>query len=189
MNGFEYEIREITKYGCNRQIAEYALIKCNIIKELKDSKIKYNEAKSTVKKFLEEEISLYLDNIKDGKNDNNVNNIIDKKKIIEEEGDPYNKKFEEEVDEIMEENEEKIENSENLLKEKENIKNHFMYRYKDLVENKNIIENFGDIQSDYRKKREAVFEAALRLIKKIVNNEEEYKKFYNEYNKMQKDNN
>ena len=64
-----------------------------------------------------------------------------------------------------------------------------MYRYKDLVENKNIIENFGDIQSDYRKKREAVFEAALRLIKKIVNNEEEYKKFYNEYNKMQKDNN
>ena len=192
LNGFEYEIREITKYGCNRQIAEYALIKCNIIKELKDSKIKYNEAKSTVKKFLEEEISLYLDNIKDGKNDNNVNNVnnnIDKKKIIEEEGDPYNKKFEEEVDEIMEENEEKIENSENLLKEKENIKNHFMYRYKDLVENKNIIENFGDIQSDYRKKREAVFEAALRLIKKIVNNEEEYKKFYNEYNKMQKDNN
>ena len=107
LNGFEYEIREITKYGCNRQIAEYALIKCNIIKELKDSKIKYNEAKSTVKKFLEEEISLYLDNIKDGKNDNNVNNNIDKKKIIEEEGDPYNKKFEEEVDEIMEENEEK----------------------------------------------------------------------------------
>ena len=42
-------------------------------------------------------------------------------------------------------------------------------------------DNFIDAKNEYTTKRDAIIESALRLVKKIVNNEEEYNIFYNNY--------
>ena len=45
---------------------------------------------------------------------------------------------------------------------------------------------YEEIRNKYIEKREAVIEAALRKIKKIVNNEKEYNIFYNNYFNIKK---
>ena len=53
-----------------------------------------------------------------------------------------------------------------------------------IISNKEInLEKFKKEREEYCKSREPVIEAALRLVKKIVNEEDEYKKFYEEYYK------
>ena len=46
---------------------------------------------------------------------------------------------------------------------------------------------FFEDREKYIKKRESVIEACLRKVKKIVNDEEEYNKFYKEYMKKNKE--
>ena len=46
---------------------------------------------------------------------------------------------------------------------------------------------FFEDREKYIKKRESVIEACLRKVKKIVNDEEEYNKFYKEYMEKNKE--
>ena len=43
------------------------------------------------------------------------------------------------------------------------------------------MKEINDLKKQYYDKRDAVIEAALRKVKKIVNNDDEFKKFYKDY--------
>ena len=178
LKDYEFEIREVMKSGCNRQIAEHSLLKCNIVNYLNESKNAYIKARSNIKEEVLGKISTYIDNIKDKKSEQNKNDsyVIEFNKSNEDEG----KKYEEEADEIMEEKNNEFENNDDLLKEKENIKKYCMFLFKEFSEEKKD-ENFDEYKKIYKDKRDALLEAALRLVKKIVNDENEYNKFYEDY--------
>ena len=178
LDGFEFEIREIMKSGCNRQIAEYSLLTCDIVNSLKELKNNYREVKSKIRNCLDQDVEAYLNNLKNP-NENDKHN--DNKEIIEKDKNNSYKVYEEEADEIIEENNDLIENNDKLIKEKESIKNYIMIKYKDYSENIMKDQNFLDYKIKYKNKRDAIIEAALRKVKKIVNDEDEYNKFYKEY--------
>ena len=179
--GFEFEIREIMRSGCNRQIAEYSLLKCekNEFENLKKLKSKYNEVKNKIRKNLDEEVTIYLNNLKEG----NKQNIIDDENLGKDE-EKNSKDYEEEADEIMEEKYEVIENNQILSTEKESIKNFIKNKYKNYSNYNLKDENFFEHKKAYTEKRDAILEAALRIVKKVVNGEIEYADFYDEYKKM-----
>ena len=68
----------------------------------------------------------------------------------------------------------------------ENIKKEAKYYLDKNLKTIEEKEKYGKIKSEYNEKREAVIEAALRKIKKIVNNENEYNIFYNNYFNIKK---
>ena len=163
---FEFEVREIMKSGCNLQIAEYSLLKCNI-KELETLKKKYNNYKDKIKEKMKDDIKLYF------------NNKLYGTQITTYDEEQSN--YEEEAMEIMEEYKDKIESNEILLKDLPTIKKDLTNIFEDNVK-KNVNKDvFLEAQKNYREKREAFLEAALRLVKKIINDDKEYKKFHDEY--------
>ena len=174
LDGFEFEIREIMKSGCNRQIAEYSLLTCDIVNNLKELKNKYKEVKGAIRNRLDPDVHEYLDNLKKNK--------INKEIELKDKNNNY-KVYDEEADEIIEENNNLIEDEDKLSKEKESIKNYIKIKYKDYSENVMKEEKFLYYKKKYKDKRDAIIEAALRKVKKIVNDEKEYDKFYEEYKK------
>ena len=99
--------------------------------------------------------------------------------------------YEEEADEIFEENIKEIEGNENYkIEDTDAIKEFIMSDFKSRVEalESKDKEIFVKSRKNYRDKRDAIIEAALRLVKKIVNDEKEYKKFEEGYKKLQEDN-
>ena len=68
----------------------------------------------------------------------------------------------------------------NLLKKK------LLEKFEDTVNSSDNREKLLEARENYLKKREAIIEAALRIVKKIVNDENEYKKFEKEYLKRNK---
>ena len=163
---FEFEVREIMKSGCNLQIAEYSLLKCNI-KELETLKKKYNNYKDKIKEKMKDDIKLYF------------NNKLNGTQIITYDEEQSN--YEEEAMEIMEEYKDKIESNEILLKDLPTIKKDLTNIFEDNVKKNQNKDVFLEAQKNYREKREAFLEAALRLVKKIINDDKEYKKFHDEY--------
>ena len=174
VDGFEFEIREIMKSGCNRQIAEYSLIKCDIKDHLAKLKNNYREVKNKIRKYLDEDVTVFLDNLKDDKPKENFG--VDEEKNFKE--------YEEEADEIMEEKYDVIENNEKLLTEKESIKKYIMKKYKYYSDDALKEEEFFKHKKAYKDKRDAILEAALRIVKKVVNDEIKYDAFYKEYKEM-----
>jgi len=172
---FEFEIRKIMESGCNRQIAEYSLLKCeeNNIKDLKNLKAKYIEVKNKIRKSLDGDVEVYLANLKNDK----PNDINEEVKFYPE--------YEEEADEIIEEKFDIIENEPKLLTEKDSIKKYIMTRYKYFSDGAYKDEKFFDYKKAYTDKRDAILEAALRVVKKVVNDEIKYDTFYKEYESMQ----
>ena len=168
LKDFRYEVNEVMKSGCNLQIAEYSLLKCNIIPELKPLKEDYNNNKKIIKKKMDDDIIVYFYN-KSNKNAPQKNYGDEKLN------------YEEEALEIMEEYKYKIEKNDYLLKDMENIKKDLTNIFEDNVKKSNNKDKFLKAQKNYREKREAIIEAALRLVKKIVNDDNEYKKFHDEY--------
>ena len=80
-------------------------------------------------------------------------------------------KYEEEINEFGKNN-------------KDKNKNEIRYVINNLLEKQDKDEEtkqFSEAREKYYRKREAVIEAALRKVKKIVNDKEEYKKFFKEY--------
>ena len=161
LDGFEFEIREIMKSGCNRQIAEYSLMQYKN-NTSKNEYSKYEKAKEE----LIDEINTKLGN----KIEETIINT-ENKDLVEKEID-----YEEIIDEILEKNEKNI--SEN--NDRYQVKNGLI---KLISESKDInLKAFRISKDEYIKKRKPVIEAALRLVKKIVNNENgEYEKFYKEF--------
>ena len=172
---FEFEIRKIMESGCNRQIAEYSLLKCeeNNIKDLKNLKAKYIEVKNKIRKSLDGDVAVYLDNLKNDR----PNDINEEVKFYPE--------YEEEADEIIEEKFDIIENEPKLLTEKDSIKKYIMTTYKYYSDGAYKDEKFFDYKKAYTDKRDAILEAALRVVKKVVNDEIKYDTFYKEYESMQ----
>ena len=174
LKDYEKEIQEVMKSGCNRQIAEYVFLE---YKNLEDE-----EEKDSKKKKLCELKKDYEQKHKNSLIEKVTEKVIDK--LIKENKDIQDFKdiegYEDEIDEILEN-----EDLNAILKEKniDNIESyikHFIYLE---IENMNQEEKkkFKETWDLYIERREAVIEAALRKIKKIVNDENEYKIFYKNY--------
>ena len=173
---YESEVQEVMKSGCNRQIAEYALIKYNEIEE-EEAKQKGEEYKKLSQ--LREEYAKHgnyvnsrtIEGIKEY-----LDKLIDKKEIKDIDLDGY----EDEINEIL-----SNPDIEKKLKEKKKeedsqkiVKHHLNEEIND-YRKKNLL--YDETRKKFIEKREAVIEFALRTVKKIVNDEKEYKKFYKEY--------
>ena len=178
---YESDVKEVMKSGCNRQIAEYVILKYkNLEDEEKKKEVKDKEFKSlpqlrkeyniNKRPMIKKAIESIDENIKKNKDDY-------KGQKIEMEG------YEDELDEIL--NSEDI----NKLKKDDKIKkevnladlarfyvNKYLTSLKEDEEKK-----FQESRKKYYDKRDAVIEFALREVKKIVNDQKEYEKFYREY--------
>jgi hypothetical protein len=173
---FQFEVREVMKSGCNLQIAEYSLLQYDIVNYLTKYKDEYNQYKDKFMKLLKDEIKVYFNNLKE--------NMI---KAEYEDDDDTKNKYEEEADEIMDENLETIES----IKERttEQIKEDLMNIFKKKVDESGDKDDFDNAKENYVKKRDALIESALRLVKKIVNDENEYNIFKENYYKKKEDKN
>ena len=163
------------KSGCNLQIAEYSLIELNIFSLLGNEKKNYNEQKNKIMNNMEDEIDIYFNDVKSPKYERTEIKEEDKdrEKFYEEEADEIMEKRYNDIDEINDSNNKNI----NLNLVKEDLMNMFKKNV-----NNSINENeFKEAKRKYIEKREAIIEAALRIVKKIVNDEEEYKKFKENY--------
>ena len=178
---YESDVKEVMKSGCNRQIAEYVILKYkNLEDEEKNKEIKDKEFKSlpqlrkeyniNKRPMIKKAIESIVENITKNKDDY-------KNEKIEMEG------YEDELDEIL--NSEDI----NKLKKDDKIKKDVnladlarFYVNKYLTSlNEDEEKKFQESRKKYYDKRDAVIEFALREVKKIVNDQKEYEKFYKEY--------
>ena len=149
------EVLEVMKSGCNRQIAEHVMIKYKKLED-EEGKDKLVDLKA---KYVEKKIIFFekVKNILQNQDDNKMSEVLGK--------------YEEEINEFGENN-------------KDKNKNEIRYVINNLLEKQDKDEEtkqFSEAREKYYRKREAVIEAALRKVKKIVNDKEEYKKFFKEY--------
>ena len=189
LEDFEFEINEVMKSGCNRQIAEYSLLEYKSDLFPPEQKNEHEKSKDSIKKTLSELKNEYKKSKKSIKeNMPNIDYYINTAKYEKDEKSTY----EEEADEIFEENIKEIEGNENYkIEDTDAIKEFIMSDFKSRVEalESKDKEIFVKSRKNYRDKRDAIIEAALRLVKKIVNDEKEYKKFEEGYKKLQENNN
>lgn len=170
LEDYELDIQEVMKSGCNRQIAEYVIEGIKKLEESQDNKSKKlidlrKEYRNIIKKAIEDTI-------------NDLDDHITNKKSTY--GDRELDDYDDEIDEIL--NSDKIQKAKNANDDLnlENIEKIAKYY---LDENLKKIDkgNLEEKKKEYNEKREAVIEAALRKIKKIVNDEQEYDIFYKNY--------
>ena len=149
------EVLEVMKSGCNRQIAEHVMIKYKKLED-EEGKDKLVDLKA---KYVEKKKTFFekVKNILQNQDDNKMSEVLGK--------------YEEEINEFGKNN-------------KDKNKNEIRYVINNLLEKQDKDEEtkqFSEAREKYYRKREAVIEAALRKVKKIVNDKEEYKKFFKEY--------
>jgi hypothetical protein len=186
LSTFEIDINEIMKSGCNRQIAEYVLMKYNIQEKLKEENQKYIASKKEIINDIINKLGTKLDNLL--KDENRKDDVVE-----------YEPLYEEIYDEIVEY---LLNKNPKSIIDINFIKNGVVK----LLSTENInFDKFKNEKEIYVKKREPIIEAALRLVKKIVNNKkqkpdepeepeeskeledsEEYKKFLEEYFEKEK---
>ncbi len=186
LSTFEIDINEIMKSGCNRQIAEYVLMKYNIQEKLKEENQKYIASKKEIINDIKNKLGTKLDNLL--KDENRKDDVVE-----------YEPLYEEIYDEIVEY---LLNKNPKSIIDINFIKNGVVK----LLSTENInFDKFKNEKEIYVKKREPIIEAALRLVKKIVNNKkqkpdepeepeeskeledsEEYKKFLEEYFEKEK---
>ena len=186
LSTFEIDINEIMKSGCNRQIAEYALMKYNIQEKLKEENQKYIASKKEIINDIKNKLGTKLDNLL--KDENRKDDVVE-----------YEPLYEEIYDEIVEY---LLNKNPKSIIDINFIKNGVVK----LLSTETInFDKFKNEKEIYVKKREPIIEAALRLVKKIVNNKkqkpdepeepeeskeledsEEYKKFLEEYFEKEK---
>jgi len=174
---YEREVLEVMKTGCNRQIAEYVIIE---YKKQEDNDKKddnkfetLSELRENYYKKIENIISSAKKDLNNYKNEKNDKDFKDVKQEMEG--------YEEEIEEILKD----VLDEKNEEKDEEDLRKHaYYYLYKHLFsEDKKPPKDTEEMKKKYTDKKDAVIEAALRKIKKIVNDEEEYKKFYKGYYK------
>ena len=214
LEDYDSEILEIMKSGCNRQIAEYVINKYideekkekenkekkenkedkgnkenkedkeekNNKEDKKESQLskfkdEYVESleKSRVKETTEKKLKSYLEDIRYNKRakieDDNLKDI--KEKLTE---------YDFEVEKILVEletnfNDAKMDDEE----EKYKITKYFFIETLESYDDK---ENLNKLCKKYIDKREAVIEFGLRNVKKIINDDKEFKKFSEEYESL-----
>ena len=154
--------------GCNRQLAEYVLNKIEIHSKLKEENKKYLEAKNK-----------FINKIKGTINIKEILEKVNKNALDIDVPTLYEKIFFEEIiEEIMDK----------YLKENYEFFSEYGFKsnlIKEIKENKKLkfdLDEFIKSKKEYIEKRQPIIEAALRLARKILNDEKEYKNFYEYYN-------
>ena len=192
----EEEVGEVMKSGCNRQIAEYVILKYQEIENDEDGKPKLIKFKKDYEKSRDEYFNEIRKNIKTKKNEieivknyfpnvENRENINDK--YIEQIVDDKLTDYIEEIKKFTKnykDNEVNCEEYEKIIKYII-FKNLVLEVQKDNDEKTN---KFFEERKKYIQKRDAVVEACLRKVKKIVNDDDEYNKFNKEYKEIMKNN-
>ena len=177
LEDYELDIEEVMKSGCNRQIAEYAIEEIKKLEESPDNtSTKLLDLRKKYRGYIEEAIKQSIEDLSKFLTSNS--------KDIEESN---LENYDDEIDEIL--NSEKIQKLKDNIKEDQNLDNVdrvAKYYLEKNLENIEKDENYKEIRKKYIEKREAVIEAALRKIKKIVNDENEYNIFYNNYFNIKK---
>ena len=177
LEDYELDIEEEMKSGCNRQIAEYAIEEIKKLEESPDNtSTKLLDLRKKYRGYIEEAIKQSIEDLSKFLTSNS--------KDIEESN---LENYDDEIDEIL--NSEKIQKLKDNIKEDQNLDNVdrvAKYYLEKNLENIEKDENYKEIRKKYIEKREAVIEAALRKIKKIVNDENEYNIFYNNYFNIKK---
>ena len=187
LENYQFELREIMKSGCNLQIAEYSLLQCNIFSHLDSDKKNYDKKLGPILVEMEKRIEIYKSKEKDNnqkkndeknKKDDNQNQTENEEEEEEDQNKEY-KYYEEEIDAIMEKHPEELEKYSQM--ELDKIKKDWMKIFYELVEASVNKESFKEEKKNYNEKRTSLIDSALRLVKKIVNDDNEYKKFYKNY--------
>lgn len=168
LSNYELDVKEIMNIGCNRQLAEYVLNKIEINSKLKEENKKYLEAKNK-----------FINKIKGTINIKEILEKVNKNALDIDVPTLYEKIFFEEIiEEIMDK----------YLKENYEFFSEFGFKsnlIKEIKENKKLkfdLDEFIKSKKEYIEKRQPIIEAALRLARKILNDEKEYKNFYEYYN-------
>ena len=184
---YSEEIQEIMKTGCSRQIAEYSMIEYNngnIDKKLYKLKKQYKDYKNEISIINNTCRALVLSSdLKNKQFNYNIDNIdiinfVKSEDEIEEilSDENVNKKLEE-----LYKSNEYIKSIENKV-DKQKIAFYFLNKQiEELKEEEK--KNFIEKQEQYFNEREAVIESALRRVKNIVNDDNEFKKFHDKYYK------
>ena len=163
LRDYEEYVTEVMKSGCNRQIAEYVILeyvkleeKDTNNKKLLDLREEYLKATNKVLTFTKEAIT----------------NSINRGQNVED----ISSEYEDEIELVCK----------NLVKKEDDNINYekyakfFLEKYIGEL-NEEEKKEFEQKRKAYIDKRDAVIESALRKVRKIVNDEKEYKKFYKEY--------
>ena len=182
LENYQFELREIMKSGCNLQIAEYSLLQCNIFSHLDSDKKNYDKKLGPILVEMEKRIQIYFKDLSDEQNKQKKNGDQNRTENEEEEEEEPNKEYkyyEEEVDTIMEKHPEELEKYSQM--ELDKIKKDWMKIFYELVEESVNKESFKEAKKNYNEKRTSLIDSALRLVKKIVNDDNEYKQFYKNY--------
>ena len=168
LSNYELDVKEIMNIGCNRQLAEYVLNKIEIHSKLKEENKKYLEAKNK-----------FINKIKGTINIKEILEKVNKNALDIDVPTLYEKIFFEEIiEEIMDK----------YLKENYEFFSQYEFKsnlIKEIKENKKLkfdLDEFIKSKKEYIEKRQPIIEAALRLARKILNDEKEYKNFYEYYN-------
>lgn len=168
LSNYELDVKEIMNIGCNRQLAEYVLNKIEINSKLKEENKKYIEAKNK-----------FINKIKGTINIKEILEKVNKNALDIDVPTLYEKIFFEEIiEEIMDK----------YLKENYEFFSEYGFKsnlIKEIKENKKLkfdLDEFIKSKKEYIEKRQPIIEAALRLARKILNDEKEYKNFYEYYN-------
>ena len=174
LSNYELDVKEIMNIGCNRQLAEYVLNKIEINSKLKEENKKYIEAKNK-----------FINKIKGTINIKEILEKVNKNALDIDVPTLYEKIFFEEIiEEIMDK----------YLKENYEFFSEYGFKsnlIKEIKENKKLkfdLDEFIKSKKEYIEKRQPIIEAALRLARKILNDEKEYKNFYEYYNNNTNDN-
>lgn len=164
LSNYELDVKEIMNIGCNRQLAEYVLNKIEINSKLKEENKKYLEAKNK-----------FINKIKGTINIKEILEKVNKNALDIDVPTLYEKIFFEEIiEEIMDK----------YLKENYEFFSEYGFKsnlIKEIKENKKLkfdLDEFIKSKKEYIEKRQPIIEAALRLARKILNDEKEYKNFY-----------
>ena len=182
LENYQFELREIMKSGCNLQIAEYSLLQCNIFSHLDSAKKNYDKKLGPILVLMENRIQIYFGGLGDKQNNQKKNDDQNQTENEEEEEEEPNKEYkyyEEEIDTIMEKHAEELEKYSQM--ELDKIKKDWMKIFYELVEESGNKESFKEAKKNYIEKRTSLIDSALRLVKKIVNDDNEYQIFYKNY--------
>ena len=168
LSNYELDVKEIMNIGCNRQLAEYVLNKIEINSKLEEENKKYIDAKNK-----------FINKIKGTINIKEILEKVNKNALDIDVPTLYEKIFFEEIiEEIMDK----------YLKENYEFFSQYEFKsnlIKEIKENKKLkfdLDEFIKSKKEYIEKRQPIIEAALRLARKILNDEKEYKNFYEYYN-------
>jgi hypothetical protein len=192
----EEEVGEVMKSGCNRQIAEYVILKYQEIENDEDGKPKLIKFKKDYEKSRNEYFNEIISNKKNKKDEiekvkENISNKQNRDNINEKYIAQFvDDKLRDYIEEIKKVTKNYKDNGANSEENEETIK-YILYKnlfIEDQKDNDEKTNKFFEERKKYIQKRDAVVEACLRKVKKIVNDDDEYNKFNKEYKEIMKNN-